>query len=103
MSTATAPNLFPLFTDLRGRRVLVVGGGPVARRKVEALLAAGARVVVGAPALEPRLAEWNASARIEHLEGAFAAHWLDDAWLVIAPADVDAACRPEAAQRSGAI
>ena len=46
----TAP-LFPLFIDLRGRTVLVVGGGPVARRKVAPLLAAGARVRVGAPVL----------------------------------------------------
>ena len=42
----------PLFADLRGRTVLVVGGGAVARRKVEALLEAGARVRVGAPALD---------------------------------------------------
>ena len=41
--------LFPLFADLRDRTVLVVGGGAVARRKVEALLATGARIRVGAP------------------------------------------------------
>ena len=87
MSNANAPKLFPLFADLRGRRVLVVGGGTVARRKVEALLAAGADVVVGAPVLEPALAAWKANARIEYREGAFAAHWLDDAWLVIAATD----------------
>ena len=39
--------LFPLFADLAGRTVLVVGGGAVARRKVEALLAAAAQVKVG--------------------------------------------------------
>jgi len=58
------PALFPLFADLRGRRVLVVGGGAVARRKAEALLQAGARVLVGAPVLEPQLAQWLAAARI---------------------------------------
>ena len=87
MSNASPSKLFPLFADLRGRRVLVVGGGTVARRKVEALLDAGARVVVGAPALEPTLAEWKANARIEHIEGVFAAQWLDAAWLVIAATD----------------
>lgn len=87
MSSAHAPKLFPLFADLRGRRVLVVGGGAVARRKVEALLDAGAQVVVGAPALEPTLAAWKADARIEHREGAFAPDWLDAAWLAIAATD----------------
>ena len=43
MPDTASLRLFPLFADLRGRRVLVVGGGVVARRKVQALLeAAGA-------------------------------------------------------------
>ena len=87
MSNVAAPALFPLFADLRGRRVLVVGGGAVSRRKVEALFAAGAQVVVGATALEPTLAQWRAAGRIQHLEGAFASSWLDGAWLAIAATD----------------
>ena len=86
MDDTPAP-LFPLFADLRGRRVLVVGGGAVARRKLEPLLAAGARVVVGAPWLEPSVAELFAEGRIEHLAGPFDPGWLDDAWLVVAATD----------------
>jgi len=86
MADTPAP-LFPLFADLRGRRVLVVGGGAVARRKLEPLLAAGARVVVGAPWLEPAVAALFAAGRIEHLAGPFEPGWLDGAWLVVAATD----------------
>src|SRR5216684_2302491 len=41
----------PIFLDVTGRRCLVVGGGEVAARKVESLLAAGAQVIVVSPNL----------------------------------------------------
>ena len=44
--------LYPLFADLKGLPVLVVGGGSVARRKVAALRDAGAQVRVGAPHID---------------------------------------------------
>ncbi len=47
---------FPLFADLHGRRVLVVGGGEVAERKVRLLLEAGARIDLVARELTPWLA-----------------------------------------------
>jgi uroporphyrin-III C-methyltransferase/precorrin-2 dehydrogenase/sirohydrochlorin ferrochelatase len=76
--------LFPLFADLSQRRVLVVGGGEVAARKVGSLLAAGAAVAVGAPALVPDLARKAAVGEIRHLDGEFRDDWLDEAWLVVA-------------------
>ncbi|HVV50885.1 MAG TPA: NAD(P)-dependent oxidoreductase, partial [Polyangia bacterium] len=48
--------LYPLFLKLAGRKVLVVGGGPVALGKVRALLEAGAAVTVVAPEAGPELA-----------------------------------------------
>ena len=87
MPHASSQRLFPLFADLRGRTVVVVGGGPVAARKVEALQGTGARIVVGAPALEPALAALAQGGGIEHRAGAFEPGWLDDAWLAIAATD----------------
>lgn len=68
MPEATRTRLFPLFADLRGRGVLVVGGGAAAGRKLEPLPGAGAEVVVGAPADQPGLAEWMRGERIEQQE-----------------------------------
>ena len=48
---------YPLFLDLSGRDVLVVGGGPVAARRAAGLVEAGARVRVIAPQLCEDLAE----------------------------------------------
>ncbi len=40
---------FPLFVDLRGRRAVVVGGGKIARRRVQVLRSFGADVTMVAP------------------------------------------------------
>jgi len=92
----TAP-LFPLFIDLRDRVVLVVGGGSVAARKIAPLLAAGARVRVGAPALGEAVQALLEQQRIEYIAGEFDADWLAGAWLVVAATDDDAVNRAVAA------
>jgi len=43
--------LYPAMLKLAGRRVVVVGAGPVAMRKVEAMVRAGARVRLVAPVI----------------------------------------------------
>ena len=88
---------FPLFADVAGRTVAVVGGGDVAARKTAALLASGARVRIGARGLHPQLAQWTAQGRISHVPGSFHEGWLDDVWLVIAATDDAATNRRVAA------
>jgi siroheme synthase-like protein len=56
---------YPALLELRGRRVLVVGGGEVALRKVRALLEAEALARVIAPALHPGLEALAADGRVE--------------------------------------
>lgn len=46
---------YPVFLNIRGRKCVVIGGGQVALRKVEALLNAGADVKVISPDLCPEL------------------------------------------------
>jgi uroporphyrin-III C-methyltransferase/precorrin-2 dehydrogenase/sirohydrochlorin ferrochelatase len=52
-------NLLPIFLDLKGKRVAVIGDGPVACRRAETLLSAGAQVTAYAAAPDP---EWAALA-----------------------------------------
>jgi len=80
-------NLFPLFAKLDGRRVLVVGGGAVAERKVKSLLACGASPRVGALEATDALHALHRQGRIELLLAAFSPGWLEDAWLVVAATD----------------
>ncbi len=76
--------LYPLFADLQGRLVRVVGGGAVAERKVRMLLDCGAQVRVGAPELTPVLRAWVREGRLAHDPGGFEPSWLENVWLVIA-------------------
>lgn len=79
-----AMKLYPIFVSLTPRAVLVVGGGALMERKVEALLTAQARVTVNAAALTPRLPRWVSEGRITHRTDPFQEYWLARAWLVVA-------------------
>jgi len=57
---------FAAFLDLKGKPAIVVGGGPVAAQKAEALLRCGARVTVIAPELGARLAELTLVGALRH-------------------------------------
>ena len=74
---------YPVFLDLRGRPVLVVGAGKVALRKTKGLLEAGARVTVVAPVCLPDFNELP----VHFLHRPFRASDLRDAVLVFAATD----------------
>jgi precorrin-2 dehydrogenase/sirohydrochlorin ferrochelatase len=58
---------YPVFLDLRGRPVVVIGGGQVALGKVQGLLDAEAQVTVVSPELHPTLAQLAQEGKIRHL------------------------------------
>src|SRR5499427_8948989 len=81
--------LLPLFLNLAGRRVLLVGGGPVAAAKLQQLLAAAAEVHVVAPEVVPEIERTAASCGVLIELRPFAPSDLDDVWLAVAAATPD--------------
>jgi uroporphyrin-III C-methyltransferase / precorrin-2 dehydrogenase / sirohydrochlorin ferrochelatase len=84
---AAAPPIYPLSLRLEGRRVLVVGGGPVALRRVAGLREAAAEVVVVAPLLTPALADLADRGQITAHRREYQPSDLDGAWLALACTD----------------
>ena len=94
-------NLYPLFADLEGRTVLVVGGGAVAERKIAAFLKSGARVRVIARALTTAILAHASSGRVDWCARDYATDSLNGAWLVIAATD-DTVLNAQVARDAGA-
>src|SRR5215470_5354324 len=74
---------YPIYLDLKGRDVLVVGGGAVAEGKALQLLEAGARVTIVSPQLTEALRAAADRGEVTHLDGSFAEGDLNGAFLVI--------------------
>lgn len=75
-----APYLLGLRLD--GRRVLVVGGGRVAQRRIPALLDAGASVTLISPGVTPALDDLIAAGRVTWERRPYQVGDCDGAWLV---------------------
>ncbi|HEX6396538.1 MAG TPA: siroheme synthase CysG [Steroidobacteraceae bacterium] len=75
---------FPLFLDLAGKPVLLVGGGDVAARKFALLADAGAVVTVVAPTLGTEMTAAVAAGSASHLAREFEVADVSDVWLVVA-------------------
>ncbi len=74
---------YPVHLDLVGRRVLVVGGGEIARARVEQLLQAGAVVTVVSREVNGRLKEFASQDRIQLRLGSFEESDIEGTGLVI--------------------
>jgi uroporphyrin-III C-methyltransferase / precorrin-2 dehydrogenase / sirohydrochlorin ferrochelatase len=99
MGTLEDPPIYPLSLRMAGRRVVVVGGGSVAFRRVAGLRAAGADILVISPVLSPTLGDLADRGVIAARRRGYEPGDLDGAWLVLACTDqpaVNAAVAAEA-------
>ena len=75
---------YPIFLELSGRRVVVIGGGAVAVRKAQALLAAGARLIIVAQRIDNMLTVLSRNKNAELIKSKYSKDYLAEAVLVIA-------------------
>jgi uroporphyrin-III C-methyltransferase/precorrin-2 dehydrogenase/sirohydrochlorin ferrochelatase len=78
---------YPVGLRLAGRKVLVVGGGNVAQRRVPTLIAAGADVHLVSPEVTPAIEGLVGSGEVRWLQRGFEDDDLDGTWYVMAATD----------------
>ena len=79
--------LYPVGLPLLDRRVVVVGGGQFAHRRVAGLLESRARVTVVSPELTPALEALAAAGAVTWARRRYEAGDLDGAWYAVAATD----------------
>ena len=75
---------YPIFLNLDGRRVIVIGGGTVAVRKAQVLLDAGARIIVVSNDIDKMTAAFGTQNNIELIKSKYEKTYLANAVLAIA-------------------
>ncbi|MHC4545053.1 MAG: precorrin-2 dehydrogenase/sirohydrochlorin ferrochelatase family protein [Planctomycetota bacterium] len=75
---------YPIFLELAGRRAVVIGGGAVAVRKAQGLLAAGARLIVVAERVDDMLTALCTRSEAELVRSKYSKNYLAGAVLAIA-------------------
>ncbi|MFF8832955.1 uroporphyrinogen-III C-methyltransferase [Streptomyces sp. NPDC015131] len=88
---------YPVGLRLSGRRVVVIGGGQVAQRRLPALIAAGADITLVSPAATPSVEAMAEAGEITWVRRRYEEGDLADAWYaLVAVSDPEAAARASA-------
>jgi glutamyl-tRNA reductase len=81
------PPRFPLFVDLSGRKIVVIGAGNIALRRILSLCNYPCRIVAVAPSAHEQLLKLYEQGRIEYINKVYEPSDLEGAYLVIAATD----------------
>jgi precorrin-2 dehydrogenase / sirohydrochlorin ferrochelatase len=98
-------SLYPIFLKLEGHKVLIVGGGPIAEQKIEAVLRSATDVTVVSPQITPRIRLWAHQGRIKYRGVEFRPGMTQGFFLVIACTDSEETNRAvyQEAKENGAL
>ncbi|MFD9648855.1 bifunctional precorrin-2 dehydrogenase/sirohydrochlorin ferrochelatase, partial [Streptomyces sp. NPDC059082] len=91
---------YPVGLRLAGRRVVVLGGGQVAQRRLPALIAAGAEITLISPSATPSVDVMAETGEITWTRRRYEEGDLADAWYVLV-ATTDPAANVAAAREGG--
>jgi len=96
---------YPIYLNLKGKRVVVIGGGEVAERKVESLLDTDASINVISPEVTARILKLASERRVELDRRLYRDGDCSGATLVLSATDDDATNRSvfEEARKAGAL
>lgn len=78
---------FPLFVDISDKKIVVVGAGKIAARRVKTLVDFGAAIVVVAPQISQELEQMEQEHKITIIRREYQREDIYDAWMVLATTD----------------
>lgn len=76
--------MFPAFIDIKGKKCVVIGGGTVAARKIETLLAFQPNITVISPEISEKLEKLHNENKIEVFKKEYSIEDIENAFMVIA-------------------
>ena len=79
---------YPIYLELGGKKVVVIGAGAVSSRKVKVLHEAGAKILVVAKEVQPEFTARCSDLDIELIEGEYSKDYLTGAVMVMAATNV---------------
>lgn len=79
--------VIPIMIELEGKKVIIVGGGRIAKRKLDTLLASGALLTVISPAVTPEIAAWAEEGSIKWKQKNFEPIDAEEAFMMIIVTD----------------
>lgn len=74
--------MYPMMVDISRRKVVVVGGGKIATRKLRELIRCGAQPTVVAPAVSPEIQKWAEGGQALLVRRTYQSGDLDDATFI---------------------
>jgi len=78
---------YPIYLDIEGRNVVIIGGGNVCARKAETMMKYGANVTIVSPDFTSEIEGWAAEGQLKLRRKRYDENDLDDANIVIASTD----------------